>query len=157
MKVTILIEDTYGKPFMDGLIKDLKSKEFVDRSWAFKVNQYNVYKLNKMLKAATDSDKIILFVDCDGDCNNNNARSIHEICEKQNNGKIGIIDLMYEIEDWLCISEGMKLGNQKSSSAIMAKTRYEKFRLPEYSTKLNVELLMKNCKSFKDFIILLKE
>lgn len=64
---------------------------------------------------------------------------------------------MYEIEDWLCISDGMKLGNQKSSSAIMAKMRYKKFSLPEYSTKLNVELLMKNCKSFKDFIILLKE
>lgn len=157
MKVTILIEDTYGKPFMEGLIKHLKSKELIVRSWAFKVNQYNVYKLDKMLRAATDSDKIILFVDCDGDCKNNNARSIHEICEKQNDGKIGIIDLRYEIEDWLCISEGMKLGKQKSSSAIMAKRGYKKFRLPEYSTKLNVELLMKNCKSFKDFIILLKE
>ena len=157
MIITILIEDTYGKPFMEGLIKYLKANGFLDRSWAFKVNQYNVYKLDKMLRAATDSDKIILFVDCDGDCNNNNARSIHEICEKKNDGKIGIIDMSYETEDWLCISEGIKLGKQKSSSAMIAKRGYEKFRLPEYSSKLNFELLTKNCKSFKDFIILLKE
>lgn len=157
MKVTVLIEDTYGKPFLDSLLKYLKAKELVDHSWAFDVNQYNVYKLGNMLRAANESNKIIVLVDCDGDCNKNNAPIIHDICEKQSNERIGMVYLRYEIEDWICVSEGMKLDKQKSSTVMMAKRGYKKFRLPEYADKLNVELLMNNCKSFKDFMTLLKK
>ena len=154
MNVQVLSEDTYGKQFISNLVSVLKSASVIDNGIKISTLKYNLYKLRSIITASIRSfNKVIVLIDCDGDCQSgNSALAIREI-EKFNYNNIIQIRLSWEIEDWLCISEGISINSERSSIALRKKYNgYRKFQLPKYAQKLDVEKLSKESESFSKFL-----
>jgi len=64
---------------------------------------------------------------------------------------IEVILFNYEIEEWICISLGLKW-HSKPSAELKQKLKYEKSDLPSYVDKLDFKKLVNKSKSFIKFI-----
>jgi len=155
LRRVILCEDKYGGGFFKELISRLKNENMVPRNLGTDVAKFygpcNV-KLERQLKAMMMKRcrKFIIVVDADGGnigiVRNRVVQHIpHDLLNITN-----VVVLDCEIEDWICISLGMK-GNNKSSVILKHRLDYRKHKLKTYVSKLNIERLMK-CSSFSQFI-----
>lgn len=106
-----------------------------------------------MLRVAKqDYDRTIVIVDCDGSCNNGNSKEINDLINKEGTKNTIGINLEFEIEEWICIFEGVNYGPEKPSDVLKSQRKYEKFRLPIYADKLKIEELLDKSESFFIFI-----
>ncbi|MHB8545077.1 MAG: hypothetical protein ACYC9S_13910 [Leptospirales bacterium] len=93
-----------------------------------------------------------MIVDCDGSCNDGNPGDITDIIN-QNAGKNTIqVNLEFEIEEWICISEGISYKPNKPSMILKTQRNYEKFQLPKYANKLQIQVLKGKSSSFALFL-----
>jgi len=115
--------------------------------------QYNAFKLKTALTASTSSyDRTVVLIDCDGNCEEGNSSQIINIIEKSNHKSIIQVHLKWEIEEWICVGEGIILSSEKPSKILAQKLKYEKKDLPRYADNLNIVNLKKSSNSFSDFI-----
>ena len=153
MNIAILTEDTYGVNFFQNLITRLKKLGTIRNEVGIKIKRYNIYKLTNLLRVAKqDYDRTIVIVDCDGSCNNGNSKEINDLINKEGTKNTIGINLEFEIEEWICISEGVNYGPEKPSDVLKSQRKYEKFRLPIYADKLKIEELLDKSESFSFFI-----
>jgi hypothetical protein len=155
VRKVILCEDKHGGAFFKELASLLKSKNLMPRSSGVDVTKFygpcNV-KLERQLKAKMlrRAYNFIIVVDADG---RNVGRVRNKVLEHVPPSFIGItcvVVLDYEIEDWICVSLGIRF-NYKPSVALKQKLGYQKHNLKRYVPKLDIAKLMK-CRSFCDFI-----
>ncbi len=153
MNIAILTEDTYGVNFFQNLITRLKKLGTIRNEVGIKIKRYNIYKLTNLLRVVNqDYDRTIVIVDCDGSCNNGNSKEINDLINKEGTKNTIGINLEFEIEEWICISEGMNYGPEKPSDVLKSQRKYEKFQLPIYVDKLKIEELLDKSESFFIFI-----
>lgn len=167
MNVMILTEDTYGKKFFDEIIKLLKEKSMISnevKASCKRILGVCSRKMTRQINAAEDFDKIIVVVDGDG----NPEKKEKEVKErhfkdKNKLKKADTIVFKYEIEEWICYSQGIKFNN-KPSDALNKwikeekqnfKSGYEKKFLPEYVKLLSFDKLRENG-IFEKFLKLLE-
>ena len=111
-----MIEDSYGPNFISKLAGRLKQGSYLVLSTAVDFRQYTIYKLNALLKSSISHfDRTVILVDCDGDCNAGNSSMIKSLIEGCGNKKLIPVFLQWEIEEWICISEGIQISSWKPS------------------------------------------
>ncbi|MHB1471318.1 MAG: hypothetical protein ACYCSA_09395 [Thermoplasmataceae archaeon] len=153
MKVRVLIEDSYGPNFISKLAGKLKQGSYLAHSTAVDCRQYTIYKLNTLLKSSISPfDRTVILVDCDGDCNAGNSSMIKSLIEGYGNKKLIPVFLQWEIEEWICISQGIQISSGKPSEILTSAYNYKKYHLPRYADKLNIDELQRSSKSFGDFV-----
>ncbi len=153
MNVAILTEDTYGVNFFQNLIARLKKSETIRNEVGVKIKRYNIYKLKNLLRVANqDYDRTIVTVDCDGSCNNGNSKEINDLINGERRKNTVVINLEFEIEEWICVSDGINYGSEKPSIVLKSQRKYEKFQLPIYADKLKVRELLDKSESFSLYI-----
>lgn len=157
----ILSEDSYGKGFFKELTNRLKNEQIISK-FHVSVNRFygpcNI-KLEKQLKVyfeLREFSNIIIFVDADGKSIEEIKRRIEIHIERCYEGSVKIIILKYEIEDWLCISENIKIRCNKPSKILKETKKYKKCRLKQYVPKLNFKKLCEECETFNDFLSILQ-
>jgi len=167
MKVRIFTEDRYAPGFINELIKRLKNEGYLNPNIQTKtspINKYNYRKVNEKIKASiTDYDKIILLIDYECKKYTNPEDIIRQYTKDiKNKEKITVIFTEPEIEEWICISLGYKFDKngftkyKKPSKILKEKIGYEKSNLHKYVKDLNINLLLENSRSFKEFLEALK-
>lgn len=141
-----MIEDSYGPIFIQNLVTTLKTQSYISNNLEIKSVRYTLYKLKTILHASIENyDRIIILIDCDGDCNSGNSFFVIKEIHKFHSPKIIQICFDSEIEDWLCVSLNLQNNNMKSSLALKIHYNYEKYMLPKYVNKLNFDTLETNC------------
>ncbi len=157
MKVHVLTEDTYGREFIRKLTNRLKYESFIERDINIEVTRYNIYKIKSIIKTSLIAyDKIIVFIDCDGECLEGSAELISREIDKQKSNNVTQIKFRWEIEDWLCVSYGFPIEREKSSIVMKKKKDYKKFQLPKYVDKLDIKKLKSLSDTFSAFLKALK-
>ncbi len=159
LEISILIEDTYGPKLIENLIKKLKSAGVINSQIKLKPFKFTISKLKSLIRARRNKkNKIIVIVDCDGDCGKNNASLIMDICHAEMLEDKCIVKLTYEIEEWICIVKGLSYNREKPSEMLRRKMGYEKYTLPKFADTIvsNIDALKKKSSSFRDFIECLK-
>ncbi|MHB1709643.1 MAG: hypothetical protein ACYCT2_09240 [Thermoplasmataceae archaeon] len=153
MKIAILTEDRYGVQFFQNLVSFLKKSEMIRNHLAISPKRYNIYKLTNLLRTVNrDYDKTIVIVDCDGSCDTGNSKEISEIIKKESTENVIQVNLDFEIEEWICISEKIDYGKDKPSVVLWAQRKYEKYQLPKYANNLNIGELESKSVSFSTFM-----
>jgi hypothetical protein len=155
LKRVILCEDKYGGPFLRDLANLLKNSNVISHSLGVDTAKFygacNV-KLERQLiaKSRVRTCRFIILVDADG---RNKASLRSRVMQHvppvlASNTRIVVLD--YEIEDWICVSLGIRV-NSKPSVLLKQRFGYEKHRLKSYVLKLDIQRLQK-CGSFCDFV-----
>lgn len=153
MNIAILTEDTYGVNFFQNLIARLKKLETIRNEVGIKIKRYNIYKLTNLLRVVNQVyDKTVVIVDCDGSCSTGNSKEINDLINKEGTTDTVVVNLEFEIEEWICVSEGINYGLEKPSIVLKSQRKYAKFQLPSYADKLKVEELLDKSESFSHFI-----
>lgn len=151
----VLCEDKYGGQFLRDLANRLKNSHEISHDMRVDTAKFygacNV-KLERQLIAMSRvrTCRFIILVDADG-----RSKAIlrsrvlqHVPSNLASNTHIVVLD--YEIEDWICISLGIRL-NSKPSVLLKRRFAYEKHMLKSYVPKLDFQRLRK-CGSFCDFV-----
>ena len=151
MKFLFLVEDYFGQPFFERFF----SKKANERIFSGKLERVRHVKLSgkitRQIKANIGKvDRIIIIADADG--GDLNAKNLHiaRFIDNVYAEYVKIVLLDYEIEEWICHSEGIKFNDQKPSNVLKHKIGYEKYRLPEYAEKMDC-VKLQGVTSFKRF------
>ncbi len=162
MKLKLIVEDSWGVPFFPIVIERLKVANLVNKNLIIQKPKHAPAdcngKLDEILKMVDNNcDRIIVFLDADGPQNyRNRYERAQSHIPNHMTERVKIILTEYEIEEWICISKGLKWKHDKPSEVLKTKYHYEKWKLPKYAAELDFDKLQKNCKSFKDFLKALK-
>ena len=160
-KLKIFCCDTYGKPFLKALTNRLKDEGLIANfhiSVAKFVGPCN-QKLDRQIKALhfqTFFNAFLVFADADGKSQGQIKRTIVSHFSDISGVKFEVVVFKYEIEDWICESKGTCVQGNKSSETLRKSEQYEKYRLPNYATTLDIDKLCNDCESFKQFISFLQ-
>ena len=95
-----------------------------------------------------DADRVIVIADADGQDPEEKKQRIHRYVGSRHANRVRIVMLDYEIEEWICYSQGLKFGDQKPSAILKHKEGYQKRQLPTYAERLDCDKLQ-NCTSFR--------
>lgn len=151
MKFLFLVEDYFGRPFFERFF----SKKIEEHIFSGKLERVHHVKLSgkiaKQIKANIRKvDRIIIIADADGGDLAAKKQDIAKFVDDVDVESVRIVLLDYEIEEWICQSEGIKFDGQKPSNVLKYKTGYQKFRLPTYAEKIDCNRLQ-HSNSFKRF------
>jgi len=157
MNIAILIEDHFGPQFINHLFERMKSENIMPENICLIRSRKYAFcnpKLGNMVKAAiSDSEKVIILIDADGEpIYNKEGATWRHIRNGRVREKVRLVSLDYEIEEWICASLGLQYGNSKPSSVLKHRLKYRKSRLPDYTNKLDFQKLSKSCASFRRFL-----
>lgn len=153
----ILCADTYGKSFFKKLTNRLKDEGLIPK---FHICVDRFYgpcnpKMDRQMRVFAylrQFSFFIIVVDADGRAQNKIRETIESHIGSELKASTITIVLDYEIEDWLCASGSICVKDNKPSIILKQIEGYEKFRLPDYVPKLDIEKLTKQCKSFCNFL-----
>jgi hypothetical protein len=160
----ILCEDRYGKPFFEKFVERLKNEELIRTSQKVDVKHLpgKCYpKTDRVLRALDfkDISKIIIVADAEGGDLEHAREEVEQHVPNHLKDLTRYVILPYSIEDWLC--DGLNIGGSKSIPSFqrlrsyVRNTRgesYEKNMLPEFASKIDIELLRGKNEEFKKFI-----
>ena len=108
-------------------------------------------KLSRIVQIAIDvADRVIILMNANGDSLDKKTEEIKRYLPMINLNRVHIVLLDYEIEEWICYSQGIPI-NGKPSEILYSRIKYRKERLPSYASKLDCEKL-KTCPSFRRLI-----
>ncbi len=159
MTIKIFCEDRKGKPFFEELIKRMKKKGIL-RNIPIKVGYIGGRvgtSLERRIKASLREgcNKFIVIYDAHGEDIKEVRDRVWRFIPVNVSSNTCVVILDFEIEEWICISEGIDCGSEPYKT-LKSKIGYEKHKLPKYAEKLNFNKL-KECRSFKEFLDCLKE
>ncbi len=153
MNILILGDDSYGKGFYPKLIERI-----FGRSYSTLFKRAIGPKVSRIIKAnfiSSNPDKIIRIKDGEGNRIDEVVRNIEEMelrnLDRTLKDKVKIVILDCEVEEWICISKGIKF-NCKPSRELRMREKYEKHMLPKYVDKLDIDKLKVKSRSFRDFL-----
>ena len=151
MKFLFLVEDYFGQSFFERFF----SKKIDEHIFSGKLEGVRHAKLNgkitKQVRANIGKvDRIIIIADADGQDLATKNQDITRFVDSVYAEYVKIVLLDYEIEEWICHSEGINLDGQKPSSVLKYKRRYKKSKLPTYAEKIDCKKLQ-DSNSFKRF------
>lgn len=155
MRLKIFCEDSHGVRFFEKLIERLKQEKLFDNSVGVKVGKYygpcNT-KMKRLILASYDEypyDKFLIICDLDKKAIDDVKPLIVKHIPEEYLPKGMVILCDWEIEEWICVSAGIKI-DDKPSTILKKREYYEKYMLPKYVDKLDFDKL-KSCKSFNEF------
>jgi hypothetical protein len=155
MNVRILAEDSYAKGFFNNLVPNLKNDAYINQSFNISVQRFvgicNPKSTNQVIAASDKFLKIIILVDCDYKPSRNIKNRILQHIPSYLKKIVTIIMIRSEIEEWICISLGLRFQG-KPSDRLKESRNYHKYDLPKYANEVDVEKLLSNCASFKEVI-----
>lgn len=156
MNIKIISEDDYGGEFLKNVIVRLKDEKLVGNI-TIKGSKPMLplcnSKLDRILKAFDNTcDKILVILDSDEPQNSELRRANVERHVPEMKTPVEIILADYEIEEWICISKGLKWGHSKPSDELKNQFGYKKSSLPKYANELDFDILIKKSKSFIAFL-----
>ncbi len=167
-EIYLFVEDSYGVVFFKKLIENINNLNILKKP--IKISKRNGIttpqsiggylcnpKIERDILAAsnfTTCEKIIIVIDGDKNQNkiNENKDKIKKHIPKNINKPCKEIIIDYEIEEWICMCNNIKWGNDKPSDILKSKLKYKKSQLPNYGNKLDIIYLYNNSNSFKQFI-----
>ncbi|RLI77770.1 hypothetical protein DRP04_10875 [Archaeoglobales archaeon] len=160
-KVLIMTEDFYGKDFFRELINRLNTSGLVRKSPKIKLEWFPGKcnpKLGRKLLSKSRLDKIIIVVDAEGD-NKTQVKASVEKHVPQNLRQITrYVVFNYCIEEWICEGMGIQIGFQHPVDCLndyLRRTKgedYEKYMLPDFAERIDVNILLTNNQEFKAFV-----
>lgn len=160
MRIYIFCEDYHGVEFFKKLIQKLKKEKCLQRGLNFNIRRLVGMcnpKIERLLKAASYSDKIILIVDADGRPINEIRSSLDQHIPQDVRHKTFKLIFPTEVEEWICISMNLRYrGNKPSEYLKHSNIRYEKYMLPSYADKLDISRL-KNDPTFSKFLEIMND
>lgn len=150
MKFYFFVEDSHGSDFITVLFKKnsgegLLSGNIVD------ARRYDLSnKLRRMVNAAIHLkkvDRVIILRDADGRSLDKEIERIKQYLDPRYLRYVHIVLLDYEIEEWICYSQGIPVKGEKPSKILKHRQKYQKNRLPKFAEKLDCKKLA-GCPSF---------
>ena len=156
-KVMILCTDTYGKRFFKKLTNRMKNEKLIPNYHVSVAKFYGPCnpKVDRQLRVFAflrHFNSFIIVADADGKAQKKLQNAIESHISSKLKASTRTVILEYEIEDWLCVSEGICVKDNKPSIFLKQREGYEKYRLCDYVPKLNIERLTKECRSFCKFL-----
>lgn len=153
MKIKIFCEDRKGKDFFLKLANRLKEQNLIGNV-QIKVRYIGgsiSTKLTRSIKASLISNQIkfIIVYDAHGRPIEDVREEVRSFIPSEIVNKTCIVILRYEIEEWICYNEDIR--TQTPYKTLKQSTGYEKYRLPEWADRLNIDKLSK-CPSFSEFL-----
>lgn len=157
LKLKILCNDTYGKAFFKLLTNRLKEEDYISNFHISVAKFYGLCnpKLDRQMRAFSCLRKynyFIVIVDADGKPPLEIREKIECHFPKDIDTVNRVVVLENEIEDWICASEDIRLRDRKPSVILHHQRGYEKYRLPDYASRLDIERLREECASFQSFL-----
>ena len=153
-RVTVFCEDSYGPRFLRNLVAWLKSIGLIDNSVGLDCLMFyhpcNPKLENQLLAKSGLSSRFVVLVDTDGHPKLEVENRVRQHIPQSFRDITRLVIFDYEIEDWICVGLGIQITG-KTYEIMKKEFYYEKFRLPSYATKLDINKL-KTCKSFMDFL-----
>lgn len=149
MKVFFLMEDHYGKPFIKKFIQ-AKQQDGLFVNVIADAKQVPLGSLgNEISNRLQYNDRIVVMVDADGSAIDNKRNHVKNFIRHPNPDSIKIVVFKNEIEDWICYSNGIDPGDKKPSNILKHEQKYEKYRLPNFASKIDCSKLAQ-CMSFQE-------
>lgn len=149
----IFAEDSYGREFFPRLIERLTGERCIP-TIKIKADRFPGQcntKSHRAISASSDFDRIIVLVDAHGTPIEATGEKVLVHIPQGMKGKVRVVVLPYEIEEWICFSAGLKFGNKKPSEVLKRHQGYEKSQLPEFADQLDL-VKLRGCLSFKGFV-----
>ena len=163
VKFRMFVEDEYGPEFFERLINRLKVEGLISKDTVAKPCKLPAdcnMKIDKAIKSSLTFgfSRAILVIDGDGDPEEKQKRAESHIPPKFKD-RVDVIVFEYEAEEWICKSLGIRYGRYiKPSKALNDWLRckegkeYHKRDLPKFVSRLDLSLLNRNDKTFKNLI-----
>lgn len=168
-RILILTEDRYGVDFFKKLIKRLKTNGLIKKSRRIDVEWLHGKcnpKLERILRSKLDIPLklIIIVADAEGYYKNKIIKTIEKHIPSPFKNIVRYIIFSYSIEELICEGLGIRWRGNTPIDCLnrhLRKTRkidYEKYMLPSFATKINLNKLRGN-KEFNKFLnyIIIKE
>jgi len=153
MTIKIFCEDRKGKPFFERLINRMK-REGIAGNISIKVGYIGGCVgsvLERRIRASMrDCSKFIIVYDAHGRNVEEVRKSVWRFVPDAVKVNSCIVILDFEIEEWICVSEGIDCGNEPYKT-LKHKIGYEKYKLPDFAERLNFERL-RGYRSFDEFL-----
>ena len=114
-------------------------------------------KFDKYVAAGLLRKEVVIFIR-DGDGNKKtveselNTKKTSDVKDKQKD-KIKFIIFDFEIEEWIIKSKGLKIKSSCKPSTLLK--GYKKYKLPDFADSIDLDMLPKIDKNFKEFLTLL--
>ena len=148
MRFSLVVEDSFGPDF----IKKLFNKKFNEKLLSGRPVEVTSClpgnKLGRKVNAALlYVDHVLILMDADGQSLDQKTKTIKQYLDDRCLDRISIVLLDYEIEEWICYSEGIPIRGGKPSNILKRRQNYQKNRLPRFAEKLDCKRLA-SCPSF---------
>jgi len=167
MKVAIYTEDTYGPDFLRRLINKMRKERYTSKD--LKVVKIALIKkchnVRKVLAVIREVDRVLVLIDKENELEYDEHKLIWghlKGLKESDRSKVVVVATEPCIEEWICKSLGLNFDrtgldvNQKPDRVLKRKLGYEKHRLPDYVDKLDIDGLLRNSNSFKEFCAALR-
>jgi len=153
MTIKIFCEDRKGKPFFENLVNRMKREGLIGNV-SIKVG-YIGGKVGTVLErriraSLRECNKFIVVYDAHGEDIEKVRDRVRRFVPDVVRSTTCIVILDYEIEEWICASEGINCGGEPYKT-LKHKIGYDKYKLPDFADRLNFEKL-KSCRSFVEFL-----
>lgn len=152
MNFYFIVDDYHGPSFIKKLFqKKLDEHIFTGKLLNVKRVPPGSSKIQRIIKAVSKKGiRIIILTDAEGLQPFEKKHKILQNIDSAYHKQIRIVLLCYEIEEWICYSNGFKI-NSKPSEILKTKLQYKKSNLPDYALKLDCDKL-RDCKSFEHLL-----
>lgn len=162
MSVYFITEDTFGGLFIKQVIEKKTKEGIIPRNIRIVKTESSGRcnpRIGRLVKIAVNiAERIIIIVDSEG-------REVQRVFEETmahvaplHRERVRIIVMNYEIEEWICLSLGLRLEGNKPSDVLKREERhknrdgYKKYNLPDFAKELDCEKLRKSSDSFRRFL-----
>jgi len=167
MKVAIYTEDTYGPDFLRRLINKMRKERYISKD--LKVVKIALIKkchnVRKVLAVIREVDRVLILIDKENEYEYDEREHIWRHLKGlkgRDRSKVVVVATEPCIEEWICKSLGLNFDrtglnvSQKPDRVLRRRFGYEKCELPDYVDKLDIDGLLRNSKSFKEFCAALR-
>ena len=164
-RALILTEDKYGESFFKKLCQKLKEHGLISKQLHCDVKKLPGKcnsKTERILLAREGlDDQIVIIADAHGTNKKEVIASLKGHIPKSFKKITHLIIFDYCIEEWICKGLGIKYGTDpvtdldrylRSTSG----EKYEKYMLPSFLNRIDINLLINNDKNFNCFLLLLR-
>lgn len=149
MRFVFLVEDSFGRIFFKKFFAKKAEENIFSGQLKRSYNYPPGSKMGRIISANSDNaDRIIVIADADGKNREEMERRIYRHVGSEHANRVRVVMLDYEIEEWICYSQGIKFDDQKPSDVLSHKKGYQKKQLPAYAERLDCKKLQ-DCGSFR--------
>ena len=149
MRFRMVVEDSFGPDFITRLFKKKVNEGLLVGRLVGVTPCLIGNKLRRKVNAAfLDVERVIILMDADGQPLDQQTKKIKQYLDDRHLDCISIILLDYEIEEWICYSQGIPIKNEKPSKILKIRQNYQKNHLPKFAERIDCKKLA-SCPSFR--------